>query len=576
MRALIQGIVRLQQSQLSVQALTRLCNVYIFVLASSTDTEHLALVALQGALLAIPYTLLEALVGRALAADVVPASWNIERWASRAAGSLVLPVGVIGYLSASVALPDTSQAGRLLMMTPVLLQLPLEGLFWATARTRPRQRANLLPQLTAIGTILSGSAFATFNVRMDTAALPAQVVVLGWALLWRPPAGPELSPPSVWQSVRIGSVYFFAAVIDLIYSVALPSVAGALAGQTAVVVLRAMDLAFGPFHVALAATTREDIVGGKRSRLITGTRALTIASLLVMSVVVLGSVRFREFLAAELATLSTGVIALYCLYKAFLMVSTWLATRHMIRVSPRQYLISAIGSRVVALAASPYRSCGSPGSLACSCSFWSARSPSCVGSRTGGALLFQPCRHVRREPSRQEPYRLRLSASTVQLIQAPHQVGVAAGIGRVDEKAGPPSTTVSEAGGCPRHAIQVDDDAGRAHGDAKADRLRDRLRSPHHPHPPPGGRPPTRDERHPHPGTTNPNTSSQPVSHRTRASRSDPVPTHRTFGSPKNPQQRGFKPQRKRWAVERTFGLADAASAVGQGLRNQPAAVPGR
>jgi hypothetical protein len=43
----------------------------------------------------------------------------------------------------------------------------------------------------------------------------------------------------------------------------------------------------------------------------------------------------------------------------------------------------------------------------------------------------------------------------------------------------------------------------------------------------------------------------------------------------KDPQQRGFKPQRKRWAVERTFGWLDDASPVGSRLRNKSATVPG-
>jgi hypothetical protein len=65
-------VKRLQRSQLSVQALSRLSSVCIFLLASWTDTHHLPLVALQGALLAIPYTLIEALVGRPLSAGLVP------------------------------------------------------------------------------------------------------------------------------------------------------------------------------------------------------------------------------------------------------------------------------------------------------------------------------------------------------------------------------------------------------------------------------------------------------------------------------------------------------------------------
>jgi hypothetical protein len=348
MRVLVRGVSQLQRSQLSVQALTRLCNVFIFLLASRVDVEHLALIALQGALFAIPYTLLEALIGRPLSAGVVPAEWSVETWAKKAAAATMVPVGVIAYLATSIALPQTSQADRLLIVAPVVYQLPLEALFWATARTRSPRWANLLPQLAAIGTVLGGVTLATLDVTIEAAAVPAQLVVLAWALLQPPPHNTGRTRPTVRQSLRVGSTYCFAAAIDLIYSVALPAVAGALAGQAAIVVMRAMDLAFGPFHVALSATTRADIVAGRGSRLMTGTRVLTAALLLVITAVMLTSSQVRAFLAADLGTLGAAVVATYCGYKALLMVSTWLSTRHMIRASPTQYLISAIGSRVVA------------------------------------------------------------------------------------------------------------------------------------------------------------------------------------------------------------------------------------
>src|SRR5262249_61911287 len=50
-------ITRLRDSQLPVQALARLSSVVVFLVASRTDHVHLALVALQGLLVAIPYTL---------------------------------------------------------------------------------------------------------------------------------------------------------------------------------------------------------------------------------------------------------------------------------------------------------------------------------------------------------------------------------------------------------------------------------------------------------------------------------------------------------------------------------------
>jgi hypothetical protein len=350
MRVLVRGARLLQRSQLSVQALTRFCSVYVFLLASWTDTAHLPLVALQGALLAIPYTLLEALIGRPLSADLVPERWHVEAWARTASVATVLPVGAIAYLSATVALPQTGPFDRLLMLAPVVVQLPLEAAFWATARTRSRQRANLIPQLTAVGTVLGGAAFAALDVRLDIAALPAQLAVLCWVLWRRTPAGPGQVRPGMWPSVKVGSVYCFAAAVDLSYAVALPSVAGAIAGQGAVVVLRAMDLAFGPFHIALSASVREDIVAGRQSRWRTGTRAMTVASLLVVSAVVIGSARLRGLLADDLATLGVAAVATYCAYKGLLMMSMWLSIRHMVWAAPRRYLVSAVGSRLIAFA----------------------------------------------------------------------------------------------------------------------------------------------------------------------------------------------------------------------------------
>ena len=348
MRTVVRRVKQLQASQLSVQALSRLSSIGIFLMASWADRPHLALVAFQGALFAIPYTLVESLIGRPMSADVVPVEWDIEVWARRAMTAVVVPVGLVAIISASVALPGSSQVDHLIMITPIMLQLPLESLFWTRARSWSRRRTNLIPQLTAAGTLLAGIVLAIMHLRLDIATVPAQVIVLGWALMSRQPANMGLLRPKVWQSAKVGSVYCFAAAIDLLYSVALPSVAGALVGQTALVVLRAMDLAFGPFHVALSATTREDIVGGKKSRLLTGTRALTVVTLVVVSGIILSNARVRALLAADLTGLGTMTLTTYCGYKAFMMLSTWLATRHMIRVRPGQYLISALGSRVVA------------------------------------------------------------------------------------------------------------------------------------------------------------------------------------------------------------------------------------
>jgi hypothetical protein len=340
-------VKRLQRAQLSVQALSRLASVCIFLLASWTDPRHLPLVALQGALLAIPYTLIEALVGRPLSAGLVPESWPVERWARRAAAVVSLPVAAVAFASASIALPETGIADRLLMITPVLLQLPLEATFWAAARTWPRPKANLVPQLTAAGTLLGGTVFALVDVRLDAAAIPAQVGVLAWVLLRRPDRG---IAPGPLAGVRLGYTYCVAAAVDLLYVVALPSIAGHIVGPAAIVVLRAMELAFGPFHVALSASQREDVVEGRRSKVLTGTRIFTVVLLVAVSIAVTGSAWIRPLLAADLAAVSRVAVAAYCGYKAAVMFSTWLSTRHMIWAPPRRYLVSAIGSRVLAFA----------------------------------------------------------------------------------------------------------------------------------------------------------------------------------------------------------------------------------
>ncbi|WP_447137441.1 hypothetical protein [Micromonospora sp. LZ34] len=348
MRVLISTAARLQRSQVSVQALTRLSSISLFLLASWADGDRLALVALQGTLLAVPYTLMEALVGRPLSAGVVPLAWNVESWAKRVAALTMLPVGVVAFLSVSVALPDSSLTDRLFVIAPVLLQLPVEALFWACARTRGPARANRLPQLTAIGTLVAGAAFVALEVRVDIAALPAQMAVLAWVLL-RPRTGSGgRARPGVRASLSVGAVYCIAALVDLSYTVALPSVAGAVAGQTAVVVLRALDLAFGPFHVVLSASTREDIVAGRRARWVTATRGLTLVAWLIVTAVVVASEWVRGLLAADLAAVAAAVVAGYCAYKLLLTVSTWTSVRHMIRAHPRRYLVSAIGSRVIA------------------------------------------------------------------------------------------------------------------------------------------------------------------------------------------------------------------------------------
>ena len=350
MRLLIRTASRLQRSQLSVQAISRLSSVVVFLVAAWTDGHHLVLVAFQGALFAIPYTLIESLVGRPLSADQVPPAWNVDRWARRAAMATVLPVGLVCYLSASVALPHAGPVNLLLMIAPVLVQLPLEAVFWSWARTCTSVRANLVPQLISVGTLAGVAVFAVAGLRMDLAMLPAQVLVLGWVLSRPAGAAPGELRPGIWPSVRIGAAYCVAAGVDLVYVVALPSVAGRLVGPTAIVILRAMELAFGPFNVALSASVREDIVGGRRSRALSGTRALTVALLLAVSAIVLSSRWVRHALADELAAAGLAALVAYCGYKAVVMVSTWLSVRHMIWARPRRFLVSAIGSRVLGFA----------------------------------------------------------------------------------------------------------------------------------------------------------------------------------------------------------------------------------
>ncbi|MFD0525290.1 hypothetical protein [Paractinoplanes durhamensis] len=258
-------------------------------------------------------------------------------------------MALIGGVSAAVALPDVTWTDRLLMLTPVLLQLPLEAAFWAMARTRNTREANLIPQTVAVGTILVGAVFALVGMRVDVAAVPGQVAVLAWLLLRRRSLAPGTVRPGYVASIRVGAAYFVTASVDLTYSVALPSVAGALAGPEAVIVLRAMELAFGPFHVTLSATTREDVVLGRATKWINPTRLLTVAGWAVVSAIVLFSPWVRGLLADDLRDLALGAVAAYCGYKGLLMFSTWLSVRHMIWATPRRYLVSGVGSRVIAL-----------------------------------------------------------------------------------------------------------------------------------------------------------------------------------------------------------------------------------
>jgi hypothetical protein len=305
---------------------------------------------LQGVLFAIPYTLVEALVGRPLSAGLVPAGWDVRRWAGSAAVATIPPVAAVSYLSASLALPGVGAVDRAVMIAPVLVQLPLEAAFWAWARTGPRYLANLVPQLTSLGTLAGAALFGVLGVRLDLAALPAQLLVLAWVCLRQRGTVPGRTRPGWWRSVRIGAAYCLAAGVDLGYVVALPAVAGQVAGAQAIVVLRAMELVFGPVNVALAASIREDIVAGRGSRVRTGARALTVALLVAVTAAILGSGRLRYLVAAELAAAGLAPVAVYCVYKAVTALSSWMSVRHMIWAPPGRYLVSAVGSRALAFA----------------------------------------------------------------------------------------------------------------------------------------------------------------------------------------------------------------------------------
>jgi hypothetical protein len=203
--------------------------------------------------------------------------------------------------------------------------------------------------LVAIGTLVCGGVFVLADIRVDIAAVPGQIAVLAWLLLRRRLLVPGTIRPGYRASVKIGAAYFVTSTVDLSYSVALPSVAGALAGPEAIVVLRGMELAFGPFHVTLSATTREDVVLGRETRWVNPTRLLTVGGWAVVSAIVLSSPWLRGLLSADLRELGLAALVAFCGYKGLLMFSTWLSVRHMIWAAPRRYLVSGIGSRVIAL-----------------------------------------------------------------------------------------------------------------------------------------------------------------------------------------------------------------------------------
>jgi hypothetical protein len=92
-------------------------------------------------------------------------------------------------------------------------------------------------------------------------------------------------------------------------------------------------------------------VRGRRSRWINPVRRLTVAGWAVVSVVVTASPWVRGLLADDLRDLGLAAVAVFCAYKGVLMATTWLSVRHMIWAAPRRYLVSGVGSRVIALSA---------------------------------------------------------------------------------------------------------------------------------------------------------------------------------------------------------------------------------
>src|SRR5262249_51444744 len=78
--------------------------------------------------------------------------------------------------------------------------------------------------------------------------------------------------------------------------------------------------------------------------------ALTVVLLVAVTAVILGSGRLRSLVAAELAAAGLAPLSVYCGYKAVTALSSWMSVRHMIWAPPGRYLVSAIGSRALAVA----------------------------------------------------------------------------------------------------------------------------------------------------------------------------------------------------------------------------------
>ncbi|WP_229074099.1 hypothetical protein [Actinoplanes sp. DH11] len=340
----------LQRSQISVQALTRLSSVAVFLIASWSGHSDLVLVALQGTLLAIPYVLQEALLGRPIARGVVPPDWDPRAWATRTALATTLIIAPVVVFVPLIAVPGGGGWAWAATAVPVLLQVWIENRYWLLNRIRSVAAGNLVPQLTAMGTVISAVLLAATGRSVLVAAVPAQLLVLAWAARQcRRGAVSSGIRPALWSSLRPGMSYGFASAVGLMFSVALPTLAGICVGGTAIVVIRALELVFGPFHLLLNASVREDLLRGRISPLFSLPKLLTIGSLLVTAVALAGSSAIRRLVSEDLAATAALTVLVYCAYKLFVLVNTWQGTRHMLNASPARFMVTNLTASAIAL-----------------------------------------------------------------------------------------------------------------------------------------------------------------------------------------------------------------------------------
>ncbi|MET0414525.1 MAG: hypothetical protein ABW022_00700 [Actinoplanes sp.] len=352
---LVSAARRLQATQISVQAVTRLSSVYLFLAASWSGHSNLALVAIQGTLLAIPYALQESLVGRPLARGVVPGQWNRTAWMARTTLTATLLITPVVLVVPAVTVPRAGWQLWLLAAVPVLLQMPVEGLYWLLGKQHRSGCGNLVHQCAAAGTIACATVLALSGHSVLLAAVPAQLLVIGWALghlRSGDRAGGNRAGgvrPGYLAALRPGSSYSLAAVVSLAFGVALPTLAGVYVGEAAVVVIRALDLAFGPFHLLLNASVREDLMRGRRTPLTDPAKLLAAGALAATGVALIAAAPLRQLISADLAAAGGLTVAVYTGYKLFFMINTWQASRHMLRTTPRRFMTTGIVASCLAL-----------------------------------------------------------------------------------------------------------------------------------------------------------------------------------------------------------------------------------